>query len=146
PVFIHDFGDLYVSVCGEERAHASYPMRTWIDMGFKPSASTDSPVCDANPFPNIYTMLTRKTSRGTVIGNDQRISIEEALQAYTEFGAYANKAEHHRGRLTPGMAADIAVFSRDMLTAAPEDIRDDTTCDLTLLGGTPVHDRLGEWR
>jgi predicted amidohydrolase YtcJ len=145
PVFIHDFGDLYVSVCGEERAHASYPMRTWIDMGFRPSASTDSPVCDVNPFPNIYTMLTRKTSRGTVIGGNQRISITEALQAYTGFGAYANRCEGHRGRLLPGMAADIAVFSRDMLTATAEEIRDDTQCDLTLLAGKPVHDRLGAW-
>jgi predicted amidohydrolase YtcJ len=146
PVFIHDFGDLYVSVCGADRANASYPMRTWIDRGFKPSASTDSPVCDANPFPNIYAMLTRKTSRGTVIGPDQTVSIEEALAAYTEFGAYANRCEDHRGRLTPGMAADIAVFSSDMLTASPEEIRDETCCDLTLLGGRPVHDRLGEWR
>jgi predicted amidohydrolase YtcJ len=146
PVFIHDFGDLYVSVVGETRAHQSYPMRTWLKRGFKPSASSDAPVCDANPFPNIYTMLTRKTSRGTVIGADETLTIIEALQAYTEFGAYANRCEQHRGKLLPGMAADIAVFSRDMLSATPEQIRDETTCDLTLLGGQPVHDAHGIWR
>ncbi len=146
PLFIHDFGDLYVSVVGEKRAHESYPMRTWISRGFKPSASSDAPVCDANPFPNFYTMLTRKTSRGTVIGCDETLTFAEALQAYTEFGAYANRSEQHRGRLLPGMAADIAVFSRDMTAATPEQMRDETSCDLTLLGGQPVHDAHGEWR
>jgi len=143
PVFIHDFGDLYVSVLGGERPHASYPMRTWIEEGFAPAASTDAPVCDATPFPNLYTMLTRKTSRGTVIGADQTISIERAIQAYTAFGAYVNRCEHHRGKLVPGMAADVAVFSRDLLTARPEDIRDDTRCDLTILDGRIVHDTRG---
>ena len=144
PVFIYDFGDLYVSVVGEARAAASYPMRTWLDRGLKAAASSDAPVCGIDPFPNLYTMVTRKTSRGTVIGGDQRLSVEDALAAYTEFGAYVNKAETHLGRLLPGMAADIAVFSRDMLSADPEEILTDTRCDLTIRGGAIVHDRLGE--
>jgi predicted amidohydrolase YtcJ len=146
PVFIHDFGDLYRSVLGDGRPQSSYPLRTWIERGFHPAASTDAPVCDADPFPNFYTMLTRKTSRGTVIGGEETVSITQAIQAYTEFGAFVNKAEKHRGRLLPGMAADIAVWSRDMLSATPEQILHDTQCDLTLLGGEPVHDRLGVWR
>jgi predicted amidohydrolase YtcJ len=145
PVFIHDFGDLYVSVLGEKRSAESYPLRTWIERGFQPAASSDAPVCDANPFPNFYTMLTRKTSRGTVIGGSEAVTMTQALQAFTAFGAYVNKAEHHRGTLVPGMAADIAVFSRDLFSASPEEVRDDTSCDLTLLGGQPVHDSLGQW-
>ena len=145
PIFIHDFGDLYVSVVGEERAKASYPLRTWIERGFRPAASSDAPVCDADPFPNLYAMLTRKTSRGTVMGADETIDMTHAIQAYTEFGAYVNRCERHRGKLLPGMAADIAVFSRDLLDATPEQVRDDTRCDLTLLGGRPVHDALGQW-
>jgi predicted amidohydrolase YtcJ len=143
PVFIHDFGDLYTSVLGHGRPDASYPMRTWIERGFRPAASTDAPVCDANPFPNIYAMLTRKTSRGTVMGGGETLTMIQAIQAYTEFGAYVNKAETHRGTLRPGMAADIAVWSRDLLSAEPEQVLHDTHCDLTLLAGEPVHDRLG---
>ncbi len=145
PVFIYDFGDLYRSVMPDERPAASYPMKTWIDMGFSPAASTDAPVCDANVWPNFYTMLTRKTSRGTVIGGGEAISIERAIQAYTEFGAYVNKCEDHRGTLRPGQAADVAVFSRDLLTATPEQILSGTRCDLTILGGACVHDATGEW-
>ncbi len=90
--------------------------------------------------------MADETSRGTVIGADETLTFPEALQAYTEFGAYANRCERHRGKLLPGMAADIAVFSRDMLAATPEQIRDETSCDLTLLGGQPVHDAHGVWR
>jgi predicted amidohydrolase YtcJ len=146
PVFIYDFGELYEKVMPDDRPGSSYPMKTWIDMGFRPAASTDAPVCDANVWPNFYTMITRKTHKGTVIGGDQIISIERAIQAYTEFGAYVNKCEDHRGTLRPGMAADVAVFSRDLLTASPEAILSDTRCDLTILGGACVYDATGEWR
>ncbi len=61
PVFIYDFGDLYLSVLEADRVEACYPMRDWIEAGLKPAASSDAPVCDANIWPNIYTMLTRKT-------------------------------------------------------------------------------------
>jgi hypothetical protein len=67
------------------------------------------------------------------------------IEAYTAYGAYVNKAETHRGTLEPGMAADIAVWSRDLLSAEPEQILHDTVCDLTLLDGVPVHDRDGAW-
>jgi predicted amidohydrolase YtcJ len=142
-VFIHDFGDAYISVLGEERGLGSYPFKTWIDLGLKPATGSDAPVCNPNPFPNFYAMLTRKTWKGTVMDASQSVSIEEALQAYTEFGAFSQKMENVKGRLVPGQLADVAVFSRNLLTASPEDILDNTQCDLTILGGAIVHDRLG---
>jgi hypothetical protein len=89
-------------------------------------------------------MLTRKTSRGTVLDESQRVSLAQALQAFTEFGAYVNRQEGHRGRLVPGLAGDVAVFSRDLFEASPEEILRDTRCDLTIRGGEVVFDRLGE--
>ena len=91
-------------------------------------------------FPNLVTMLTRETSRGTVLGRDEAIDMETALAAYTEFGAYVNKAETRLGRLAPGMAADIAVYSRDLFSASPDEILHDTRCDLTISGGAVVHE------
>ena len=73
---------------------------------------------------------------------NERVSIEEALQAYTEFGAFSQKMEDVKGRIVPGQLADIAVFSRDLLSATPEDILDNTQCDLTIRGGSIVYDRL----
>lgn len=140
-VFIHDFGDAYIAVLGEERALPSYPLKRWMDLGLKPATGSDAPVCDPDPFPNFHTMLTRKTWRGTVMDAGECVSIEEALQAYTEFGAFSQKQEHAKGRLVPGQLADVAVFSRDLLTASPEQILQDTRCDLTILGGEVVFER-----
>jgi hypothetical protein len=143
-VFIHDFGDAYIKVLGEARALPSYPLKTWLDLGLKPAAGSDAPVCDPNPFPNLYAMMTRKTGRGTMMDKAQCVSIEDALQAYTEFGAFSQKLEAVKGRLVPGQWADIAVFSRNLLTAEPDEILNDTRCDLTIRGGTVVYDRHGE--
>ncbi|MGF7051659.1 hypothetical protein GGC47_000819 [Bosea sp. OAE752] len=143
-VFIHDFGDAYIKVLGPERALPSYPFRTWFDLGLKPATGSDGPVCDPNPFPNFHTMLTRQTWKGTVMDAAQRVSIEEALQAYTEYGAFSQKQENVKGRLAPGYLADVAVFSRDLLTASPGDILGDTRCDLTILEGRIVYERAGQ--
>jgi predicted amidohydrolase YtcJ len=140
-VFVYDFGDAYVSVLGEERAAACYPMKTWTDLGLKPSTSSDAPVCDPNPFPNFYNMLTRRSGKGTLLGPDQRIGIEDGLRAYTEYSAFSQKQETRKGKLVPGQLADIAVFSRNLLDAAPEDILHDTRCDLTILDGKVVFER-----
>lgn len=140
-VFIHDFGDAYVKVLGPERALPSYPLRTWFDLGLKPATGSDAPVCDPSPFPNFHAMLTRKTWRGTVMDERQRVTIEEALQAYTEHGAFSQKREGVKGRLVPGFLADVAVFSRNLLTADPAEILADTRCDLTILGGRVVYER-----
>lgn len=142
-VFIHDFGDAYIKVLGEERALPSYPFRTWFDLGLKPATGSDAPVCDPDPFPNFHTMLTRQTWRGTVMDERQRVSIEKALQAYTEYGAFSQKQEAVKGRLVPGFLADVAVFSRDLLSASPEEILRDTRCDITIRGGQVVYERSG---
>lgn len=144
PVFIHDHGELYVSVAGEARTAASHPMRSWLAAGLKPAAPTDAPVSGFDPFAGLYAMVARRSSAGRVLGQGQALAMAEALAAYTEHGAFANRAEQHRGRLVPGMAADVAVFSRDLLAAAPEEVLHDTACDLTLIDGVVVHDRLGE--
>lgn len=138
--FIHDFGDSYISVLGEARGKPSYPIGTWMRMGLNPSTGSDSPVCSPDPFPNLYAMITRQTGKGTVMDASERLSPEEALQAYTEYGAYSQKAEGVKGRLVPGQWADIAVFDNDLLTAEPQTILSGTRCLLTLLAGRVVHD------
>jgi len=138
--FIHDFGDSYISVLGPERGTTSYPAGTWQRDGFVLSTGSDSPVCSPNPFPNLHTMITRETWKGTVMDANERLSREQALQAYTEGGAYLEKAEAVKGRLAPGQLADIAVFDNDLLQAPADVILNGTRCVMTLLGGEVVHD------
>jgi predicted amidohydrolase YtcJ len=145
PIFIYEFGDLYVRNLGPQRAAASYPMRKWLDAGMHPAAGSDAPVSVTDPFKNIYTMITRRTRRGTVIGGAEALTIAEAVHAYTYCGAYTQFAEEKVGRLTRGQIADIAVCSRDIFSCTPGELETDTRCDLTIRGGEIVFDRQGEF-
>jgi hypothetical protein len=146
PVFMYEFGDLYVTNLGRPRAEAAYPMRTWLIEGHNPSASSDCPVSTVDPFINLYTMLTRRTNRGTLLGPDEALSLDEALHCYTWAGAYSQFAEDRRGTLKPGMDADIAVLSEDLFALDPAALEERVRgigCDLTLVGGAVTHDRHG---
>ena len=143
PVFMYEFGDLYVKNLGRERAEAAYPMRTWVEEGHEPSASSDAPVSTVDPFINLFSMLTRKTNQGTVLGPDETLTMEQALHAYTYAGAYSQFAEPTRGTLAPGMLADIAVISADLFALSPDDVLT-ARADLTIRGGAVIFDRHGE--
>ena len=143
PIFMYEFGDLYVDNLGLARAEAAYPMRTWFDEGHNPSASSDAPVSTPDPFLNLFTMVTRQTNRGTILGAAEALTIEEAVHAYTWAGAYSTFAEGTRGTLEPGMDADIAVLSRDIFDGPAEALKT-TQADITLRGGVPIHDRHAE--
>jgi predicted amidohydrolase YtcJ len=144
PVFLYEFGDLYIRNLGPARSEAAYPMRSWLEQGHHPAASSDCPVSSVDPFVNLFTMLTRKTNRGTVMGAAEALSAEEAVHCQTWCGAYTQFAEDRRGTIEPGMLADIAILSRDLFAASPEEILDDTRADLTLRDGVAIFDRHGE--
>ena len=142
PAFLYWFGDLYLTLIERHRVEASHPMRDWIEAGLHPSASTDCPVVEIDPMANLWTMVTRRTEAGTLIGPDQALSVEEALDAYTRASAYASHEEDIKGRLVPGQLADIAVWDTDLLACDADAIRT-ARCDVTLLGGRVVHERAG---
>lgn len=143
PVFMHQFGDAYVEVLGEERSAAAYPMASWTKAGLHPAASTDSPVSDFNPFNNLRATITRRTAGGVVLGPDECLDLETALTAMTVNGAYASFEEASPGTLDDGMLADMAVLSTDIFAAEPDEIAA-TKADLTIIDGAVVHDRRGE--
>lgn len=143
PIFVYEFGDLYVDVLGEERAGHAYPMRSWLDAGLHPAASSDAPVSESSPMPNLYAMVTRRTARGRVLGADEAVRLPEALHAYTYCGAWGTGAEADKGRLIAGQLADLAVIDRDIFDARPDALLD-ARADLTVLGGRVAWDRLAE--
>jgi predicted amidohydrolase YtcJ len=143
PIFMYEFGDLYLRNLGRERTEAAYPMRSWLEEGHHPAASSDSPVSTVDPFPNLFTMVTRKTNRGTVLGAAEALTPEQAVHCYTWCGAHSQFAEADRGTLEVGMQADLAIFSRDLFACDPAEILT-TEADMTFRGGLPIFDRHGE--
>lgn len=144
PVFIHEFGDLYVDVLGEARSNASYPMRRWHDRGLRPAAGSDAPVSSDDPLIGLHVMVTRKTDRGRVLGSSETLPLADALHTYTANGAYSAFAEAERGTLQPGMLADVAVVDRDLFTSDAAELLE-AKVDLTILGGDVRFDRQGEF-
>ena len=145
PVFVHEFGDLYVDVLGEARAEASYPMRRWHERGLRPAAGSDAPVSSDDPLIGLHVMVTRKTDRGRVLGAGETLPLAEALHTYTANGAHSAFAEAERGTLAVGMLADVAVIDRDLFATPPGELLQ-AKVDLTLVGGEVRYDRLGEAR
>lgn len=87
--------------------------------------STDAPVVsDFNPLTGILAAINRLDNHGLPIAPNQRITLQEALEAYTEGSAIANGDEHNRGSITIGKWADFVVMDRNMMQVSADEITD----------------------
>ena len=99
---------------GPERTPYSYAWRSFLDHGVTLAFGTDYPVESINPFRGLYAAVTRQNEAGTQgYQPQQKISMEEALYAYTQGSAFAEFEEHRLGRLEPGYLADMVVLDGD---------------------------------
>ncbi len=125
---------------GEERARSVTPLRAYLDAGIPISLGTDTPVVPHPPLWVLYHFVTRDTLSAGVMGEDQKVSREEALRAMTVGGAALTFEEDRKGTLEPGKLADLVVLEEDILTCEPERIRDMGVA-LTMVGGVIVFRR-----
>jgi predicted amidohydrolase YtcJ len=125
---------------GPERAKTSYPWKQFLDNGVPLAFGTDYPVEPINPFRGIYAAVTRKNEAGTKeYFPEQKLTIQQALAAYTTGSAYAQFAETEKGTLAPGMLADFVVLDRDLTKVAPPEILK-TQVLRTVVGGKIVYE------
>jgi predicted amidohydrolase YtcJ len=117
-----------------ERIHAT---RALLDLGIPIGAHSDSPVSTADPLVHIQAMVTRKSVGGKVYGETQRVSVEEALRAWTLGGAYAAFEDELKGSIAPGKLADFVVLGADPTAVAPDGIKD-IAREMTCVGGRVV--------
>lgn len=125
---------------GPERAKYSYPWRTFLDNRIPVAFGTDYPVEPITPFRGLYAAATRKNEEGTKdYYPEQKLTIDEAIAAYTTGSAYAEFAEKEKGTLAPGMLADFVVLDRDITKVKPEEILK-TKVLRTVVGGRTVYE------
>jgi len=104
---------------GPQRAKYSYAWKSFLDAGVVLAFGTDYPVEPITPFRGVYAAVTRMNETGTkTYFPEEKISIWQALYAYTQGSAYAEFTEPWKGKLAPGYVADFVVLDRD-LTAIP---------------------------
>lgn len=125
---------------GPVRIKTTYPFRSLLDAGATLVFGSDWTVAPLSPILGIYAAVTRatfdgKNPRGWV--PEQKITVEEAVRAYTSSCAYAEFAESLKGTLEPGKLADIAVLSRDIFRIDPDQIQK-TDVVYTIAGGRIV--------
>ena len=125
---------------GPERIKTTYPFRSLLDAGATLVFGSDWTVAPLSPILGIHAAVTRETAdgrnpRGWV--PEQKISVEEAVRAYTSSCAYAEFAERDKGTLEPGRLADITVLSQDIFHIPVDDIQK-TTVIYTIVGGRIV--------
>jgi predicted amidohydrolase YtcJ len=129
---------------GHDRASRTYAFRTFLDHGVRLAFGTDWEVAPLNPLLGVYAAVTRATLDDKNPDGwfpEQKLTVAEAVEAYTMGSAYAEFQEKEKGSLTPGKLADMVLLSDDIFTIAPTKIRD-TQVLKTIVGGKLVWDAI----
>ena len=127
---------------GHGRATRTYAFRTFLQHGVRLAFGTDWDVAPLNPLLGVYAAVTRATLDGKNPGGwipEQKLTVAEAVDAYTMGSAYAEFQEREKGSITVGKLADFVLLSDDIFSMAPEKIRD-VTVTSTWVGGKQVWD------
>jgi len=128
---------------GPVRIKTTYPFRTLLDTGGKLAFGSDWTVAPLDPILGVYAAVTRRTLDGKHPDGwvpEQKITVGEALRAYTAGNAYATFDEAKRGTLAPGVDADLVVLDRNLFTMPPDSL-DRARVRYTIVGGKLVYRR-----
>ena len=142
PYHAIDDGRWAEKVIGPERIKTTYAFRSFLDAGATLAFGSDWFVAPPTPLEGLYAAVTRRTLDDANPAGwvpRERITLDEALRAYTAGSAYAAFEEGDKGTLEPGKLADLVVIDRDLFEIAPEEIRD-AHVRMTVVGGRVVYD------
>jgi len=117
------WGDTHLQNLGERGMRIS-PVKKAMELGVPFSFHQDSPVTAPDMLHSIWCAVNRRTRKGVLIGEENRISCAEALRAATRGGAYTYKEENAKGILKPDAAADFVILDRDPLTTPENELKD----------------------
>lgn len=141
PVFLLADIPIIEDRVGKELASTSYAFNTLYQMGAPVSFSTDAPVEDCNPFINIFAAVNRTKLDLVPDGGyypHEKMSVEDAIDAYTIKSAYNEFKEDFKGRLKEGYVADMVILDRDIFTIDKSEIKDIKVTE-TIVGGNTVY-------
>ncbi len=122
PYFIPTFGDGMAAKLGRERTELSYPAARLLQHGVVLPGSSDRPVAPGAPLGVMQAFVERLTETGAPYAHRERITVEQALSAYTRGSAQATGWAHRKGMLAPGMLADLVVLGDDPTEVGSERI------------------------
>src|SRR6266403_5277725 len=127
---------------GHERARYSYTWRSFLNHGVTLALGTDWPVAPLNPILGLYAAVTRATLDGKNPDGwipEEKITLPEAVGAYTMGSAFTEFQEHKKGSITPGKLADMVILSDNIFDVKPEAIRN-VKVETTIVRGKVVYE------
>jgi predicted amidohydrolase YtcJ len=139
--YVYYHGDKWAQY-GEERVRWMFAHRSFLDHGIKVAGASDHVPGPYEPLMAIQSMVTRKDYRGRTWGENQKITVAEALKVGTLHGAHASFEENLKGSITEGKLADFVVLAEDPHQVDPERIKDIKVVR-TVVGGRTVHPKEG---
>jgi predicted amidohydrolase YtcJ len=143
PYHAIDDGRWAERVIGPERAKGTYAFKSLLDANAKLAFGSDWFVAPPTPLEGIYAAVTRRTLDDKNPSGwipEQKITVEDALRAYTTGSAFASFDESRKGSLTRGKLADLVIIDRDLTTIPPESVRD-ARITMTVVGGRVMYER-----
>ena len=141
PYHVIDDGRWAEGRIGHERCESSYAYQWFEQEGVLYCFGSDWTVAPLNPLLGIDAAVTRRTLDGENPGGwfpEQKITVEQAIRAYTYMSAYAEFGEDVKGTITPGKLADMVIIDRDILTIPSDDIPE-ARIVYTIVDGQIVH-------
>jgi predicted amidohydrolase YtcJ len=125
---------------GPKRAATAYAWAAFLNQGVRLALGTDYPVEPVAPFRGLYAAVTRKSENGKQeYFPAQKLTMDQALAAYTTGSAFGEFEEKEKGKLAPGMLADFVVLDLDVTAAAAEKVLA-TKVLRTVVGGVTVYE------
>lgn len=137
PNFTYTLEGRYIDYLDGDRVEHNNPLRTPMNHGIHVAISSD--ILPIGPMVGIYAAVTRKGMSGRVFAEEEALTVMEALQGYTLYGAYLSFEEGRKGSIEAGKLADMIVLDRDILTVDPAHIMD-LQVEQTWLGGKLVYE------
>ena len=143
PIFLDYDIQIVEDRVGKKLASTSYAFNSLYSSDARVSMSTDAPVEDANPFPNIYCAVNRLRLDGRPAGAfspDEKMDIESVIDAYTAGSAYNEFKENFKGKLREDYVADLIVIDKDIFTIDPLEIKS-IEVEKTMIDGEFVYEK-----
>jgi predicted amidohydrolase YtcJ len=140
PIFLYELGENFRNSLDDEYLKRCYPIRTLLDKNIHVAFSTDAPVVkNINPWSCIKAAITRQSNAGNKISQQESITIEEALYAYTLGSAYADGMETIKGSIEVGKLADFIIVDKNPLEVLVEELHL-IKVERTYIGGECLYD------
>lgn len=137
PAFHYEFGDGYLDNYGERTAYM-YPLKDYLTEDIPAAIASDCPVTDFSPMRGIHTAIKRKSQSRQTVGENQSISLLEAIRMYTINGAFASFEEQLKGSIEPGKLADMIFFDRSLMNAETDELLE-AQVEWTMIDGDFVY-------